>query len=123
VRWNDYAQSPNIVHDPGLRWQSVAFVFHNAERNVAFAVYFDEHAPIGIERVSIRGSTIEETPIPLWLSPLVPEPEPNDLPRPSYSVEDWWHSLSYGIDQHGAAYQRHPSLPFKQTDEEGETSV
>jgi hypothetical protein len=120
VRWNEEAQSMHILNVLRSSWQSVAFVFHHQERKVAFAVYFDDDPSINTEGArSDEGSLIEKELIDLWLSPIVDEPDPDKLPRPSYTIEDWWHSLSYGMDPHGAALERHNTLRFSVPDANG----
>jgi hypothetical protein len=69
---------------------------------MAFAVYFDEVASI-----DTKGTPSEGTPIEVWLSPLVHEP--SDLSH-LHTLDTWCHSLSYGIDHRGFAYQRHPII-------------
>jgi hypothetical protein len=81
---------------------------------MAFAVYFDEIASINTE-----GTPSEGIPIESWLSPLVHEPR--DLSH-LHNLDNWCHSLSYGIDQRGFAYQRHPIVWFRRTSDHGITS-
>jgi hypothetical protein len=110
VEWNDQAKTLQfiLVHGESYfiheqsNFQFVAFVFHNARTKMAFAVYFDEVMTIN-ENLPTEEMSIEE----IWLSPLVHEPTEISL---RYTLDDWWHSLSYGLDYFGVAYQRHPAL-------------
>ncbi|KAE9372924.1 hypothetical protein N431DRAFT_467150 [Stipitochalara longipes BDJ] len=109
VTWNNQAQSLHIVHKPGTSWRSIAFVFHHLLREAAFAVYMDEYALVDTDKSL---SWERETASNIWFS-LVPRPKSNDLPRASYGLEDWWYSLSYGIDQHGVADYRGSAMFVK----------
>ncbi|KAH8790684.1 heterokaryon incompatibility protein-domain-containing protein [Hyaloscypha finlandica] len=117
VEWNEQAKTLQIVHG---KWNSiykqwhVAFVFHNARTKMAFAVYFDEVPTIN-ERLPTEEMSIEE----IWLSPLVHEP--TQIPH-LYALGNWWHSLSHGQDYFGVAYQRHPALWFRRTNDTHTTS-
>jgi hypothetical protein len=118
VRWNDLAKSLHITHDTFSSLRCFAFVFHNARTKWAFAVYFDEATSINAEGAApIEGMPIEEISIDVWLSP--PVHEPAGLSH-LYTLQDWWHSLSYGIDYFGVAYERHPAIWFRAFDGDGE---
>ncbi|KAF4635194.1 hypothetical protein G7Y89_g2903 [Cudoniella acicularis] len=89
------------------------YISWDDRRKEAFAVYFGEDPSIKNE-LHLDGITMSEVPNALWLSPLVKKPEPRDLPRPTYTVEGWWHSLSYGIGQNCVAYPRNRLISFWQ---------
>jgi hypothetical protein len=115
VGWNEQAKTLQFVHGKldnvysQSDFQFVAFVFHNARTKLAFAVYFDEVTTIN-ESLPTEEMSMEE----IWLSPLVHEPTQISL---LYTLDDWWHSLSYGLDYFGVAYQRHPALWFRRTND------
>ena len=109
VKWNEQAKTLQLVHGERPNFQFVAFVFHNARTKLAFAVYFDEVTTIN-ESLPTEEMSMEE----ICLSPLVHEPTQISL---LYTLDDWWHSLSHGHDYFGVAYQRHPALWFRRTND------
>lgn len=103
------------VDDMGFNWRSIAFVFYNAAKKMAFAIYF-----IAFVSTDSEGKPIEDIPIEVWLSPLVYEQSYLKCSKPHlYMLHDWWHGLSYGIDYNGVAYAWYPALCFRHTNGDG----
>jgi hypothetical protein len=91
VYWNDNTQSLQLSHPFGKAYTSLSFVFYSSETKTAFGVYFDESPP-GIPTTVCFSPSVQADGQPL---------------------ENWFHSLSYGIDHDSIAYARLPSLVCK----------
>lgn len=115
VSWYPTAGSLHIVREMGASDISISFVFHDEDRKMAFAIYFDMFASTDSE-----GRLVEDNPIEVWMSPLVHEDSFLEYSKSTvYTVHNWLYALSYGLDHNGVALERHPALWFKHTDDTG----
>jgi hypothetical protein len=99
VHWNDTTQSLQISRPFGNAYTSISFVFYSSESKTAFGVYFDETPPGLSTTVCFSPSVHADDQI----------------------LDNWFHSLSYGIDHESIAYPRLPSLVCKQKRGDGST--
>jgi hypothetical protein len=101
VHWNDTTHSLQISRPFGSGYTSISFVFYSSESKTAFGVYFDESPP--------------GTSTTVCFSPSVHAHD--------QTLDNWFHSLSYGIDHESIAHPRLPSLFCKQRRGDGSTSM
>jgi hypothetical protein len=99
VHWNDTTQTLQISRPFGNGYTSISFVFYSSESKMAFGIYFDESPP--------------GTSTTVCFSPFVH--------AHNQSLENWFHSLSYGIDHESIAHPRLPSLVCEQGRGDGST--